>query len=289
MTAMREPTSLSRDTVVDLQQGSLRYGSRSLWEDLDLDIRRGEFLAVLGPNGVGKTSLLRVLLGLTDLSAGRVTVLGRPPRRGSPLVGYVPQQHAFDPGLPLRGSDLVRLGLDGHRWGFGRVRRRAALIEAAIEAVNAKEYADRPVGMLSGGEQQRLRIAQALASDPALLLCDEPLLSLDLSYQRVVVDLLEEQRRQHGTAVVFVTHEINPILPFVDRILYLAPGSWTAGDPNDVLTSETLSRLYGTNVDVLWVRGRVIVVGAPDEPDTALGEAGHPHLHARTGGRRELR
>jgi zinc/manganese transport system ATP-binding protein len=268
--------------IVKLQGASLRYGGRSLWEDLELDVPAGEFLAVLGPNGVGKTSLLRVLLGLTELTAGRVTVLGRPPSRGSPLVGYVPQQRAFDPTLPLRGRDLVQLGLDGHRWGLRPSGSRGALVNAAIGAVSAGEYADAPVGLLSGGEQQRLRIAQAIVSDPALLLCDEPLLSLDLSHQRIVVDLLEERRQRSGTAVVFVTHEINPILPYVDRVLYLAPGSWAVGTPDEVLTTDSLSRLYGTSVDVLRIRGRVIVVGAPDEPDTALGEAGHAHRHLHT-------
>jgi zinc/manganese transport system ATP-binding protein len=267
--------------VVELRGASLRYGHRSLWEDLDLEVRAGEFMAVLGPNGVGKTSLLRVLLGLTDLSAGQVGVLGRPPRRGSPLVGYVPQQRAFDPSLPLRGRDLVHLGLDGHRWGLARpAAGHGELVSAAIAEVHAESYADAPVGLLSGGEQQRLRVAQALVSDPALLLCDEPLLSLDLNYQRVVVELLDERRRRHDTTILFVTHEINPILPVVDRVLYLAPGSWAAGSPDEVLTSETLSRLYGTSVDVLRVRGRVIVVGAPDEPDAALGAPGHAHQPA---------
>ena len=270
--------------VVDLRAASLRYGLRTLWESLDLQVQPAEFLAVLGPNGVGKTSLLRVLLGLTELSAGTVTVRGRPPRRGSAHVGYVPQQRAFDRGIPLRGRDLVQLGIDGHRWGFALpTRERRALVDGALAEVDARAFANAPVGLLSGGEQQRLRIAQAVASNPALLLCDEPLLSLDLSYQRAVVELLEERRRGSGTAVIFVTHEINPILPVVDRVLYLAPGSWAVGTPDEVLTSETLSRLYGTNVDVLRVRGRVVVVGAPDEPDAALGEAGHAHRHRGDG------
>jgi zinc/manganese transport system ATP-binding protein len=275
--------------VVELRRASLRFGARTLWEDLDLELRAGEFLAVLGPNGVGKTSLLRVLLGLVDLTDGKVRILGRPPRRGSPLVGYVPQQRAFDRSLPLRGRDLVRLGIDGHRWGLARPSRSIkALVGKAIAAVDAQAYADAPLGVLSGGEQQRLRIAQALASDPALLLCDEPLLSLDLSHQRDVVDLVADLRHRRDTAVIFVTHEINPILPVVDRVLYLAPGSWAIGTTDEVLTSETLSRLYETTVDVLRVRGRVVVVGAPDEPDAALGEAGHAHRYYEEddGGRR---
>ena len=270
------------ESVVELRGATLRYGARALWERLDLRVGAAEFLAVLGPNGVGKTSLLRVLLGLTELSEGAVTVLGSPPRRGSPLVGYVPQQRAVDRSLPLRGRDFVRLGIDGHRWGFARPSRALrASVAGALAAVDAVPYGDAPLGLLSGGEQQRLRIAQAIASDPGLLLCDEPLLSLDLNYQRAVVDLLNALRERRDTAIVFVTHEINPILNIVDRVLYLAPGSWAVGSPDEVLRSETLSRLYGTTVDVIRVRGRVIVVGAPDEPDTALGQAGHAHGHAR--------
>jgi zinc/manganese transport system ATP-binding protein len=264
--------------VVDLADATLRLGNRTLWQDLALSVGPGEFVAVLGPNGVGKTSLLRVLLGLLPLTSGAVTVLGEPPRRGSPRVGYVPQQRALDPSLPLRGRDVVRLGIDGHRWGPVRARgTREGQVERALAAVGAAAYANAPAGLLSGGEQQRLRVAQAMVSDPALLLCDEPLLSLDLNSQRVVVDLLDARRRERGTAVLFVTHEINPVLPVVDRVLYLAPGSWAVGTPDDVLTSETLSRLFGTSVDVLRVRGRVIVVGAPDEPDAALGQPGHAH------------
>lgn len=266
--------------VVRLQSASLGFGARELWHGIDLEVPPGEFLAVLGPNGAGKTSLLRVLLGLTPLTAGTVTVLGDPPRRGDPRLGYVPQQRAFDEGLPLRGRDLVALGVDGHRWGPGRpTRARRARVDAAIAAVHAESYADAPVGLLSGGEHQRLRVAQALVSDPSLLLCDEPLLSLDLSHQRTVVELLDRRRRERDTSVIFVTHEINPILPFVDRVLYIAPGSWAVGRADEVLTSEMLSRLYGTTVDVLRVRGRIVVVGSPDEPDTALGESGHAHAH----------
>ncbi len=273
--------------VVEIRDGALRFGDRTLWRGLDLSVAPGEFLAILGPNGVGKTSLLRVLLGLTSLTEGSVEVLGSPPTRGSSSVGYVPQQRAFDQTLPLRGRDLVGLGVDGHRWGFPRPSRsRRSRVEATLESIRARSYADAPLGLLSGGEQQRLRVAQALVSDPSILLCDEPLLSLDPRHQRAVVDLLNARRLEQATAVMFVTHEINPILPVVDRVLYLAPDSWAVGSPDHVLTSGTLSRLYGTPVDVLRVRGRIIVVGAPDEPDSALGPAGHAHEHERRDGDR---
>jgi zinc/manganese transport system ATP-binding protein len=265
-------------TVIQLRDATMRFGDRVLFEHLDLSVEPGEFLAVLGPNGSGKTTLLRVLLGLTRLSGGTAQVDGRAPKRGSHDLGYVPQQRAFDPDLPLRGRDLVRFGLDGHRRGLPfETPRSRARIDAVIRSVGAQRYADAPIGLLSGGEQQRLRIAQALSGDPKVLLCDEPLLSLDLSQQQVVSELIDRRRREARTAVVFVTHEINPVLPYVDRVLYLVGGRWRVGTPAEVLTSQGLSELYGTDVDVLHVRGRIIVVGSDETAPTEPG--GHHHHH----------
>jgi zinc/manganese transport system ATP-binding protein len=262
--------------AIRLRGAALRFGDRTLWRDLTLDVAPGEFLAVLGPNGSGKTSLLKVLLGLQELSEGTVAVGGRAPRRGSSTVGYIPQQRSFDRDLPLRGRDLVRLGLDGHRWGVGRSQRSAGLrVAEAIASVGASDYADSPIGLLSGGEQQRLRIAQALHGDPRVLLCDEPLLSLDLQHQQAVSALIDARRRAADTAVVFVSHEVNPILPMVDRVLYLVGGRWAVGTPDEVMTGERLSELYGTEVDVLRVRGRIVVIGAPDDAHSERG--GHHH------------
>ncbi len=267
-------------TAVRLRGACVRYGSRVLWEGLDLDVEAGEFVAVLGPNGTGKTTLLNVLLGLTPLSSGTVEVNGRRPRRGDRRIGYVPQQKAFDPDLPIRGRDLVRFGLDGYRPGLPLSNRQSrTAIDAAIAAVGAERYAAAPIGLLSGGEQQRLRIAQALIGDPHLLLCDEPLLSLDLAHQHGVTRLLHERRVEANSAVVFVTHDINPVLDYVDRILYLVNGRWAIGHPRDVMTSERLTDLYGTPVDVLDVRGRLVVVGS----DTTGGiEDYSHHVHADT-------
>jgi zinc/manganese transport system ATP-binding protein len=267
--------------AISLRAAALRYGNRELWAGLDLDVAAGEFLAVLGPNGSGKTSLLKVLLGLAPLSGGTVEVAGVRPRRGSNVVGYVPQQKGFDADLGVRGRDLVSFGVDGHRFGrpwSGRSTRQR--VDAAIAAVGATAYADRAVGRLSGGEQQRLRIAQALLGDPQVLLCDEPLLSLDLAHQQEVIELIDARRRAAQTAVVFVTHEINPILPVVDRVLYLVNGRWAIGAPDEVMTSERLSDLYGTDVDVLRVRGRLVVVGAADSSPLGLGADDHLHPHS---------
>jgi zinc/manganese transport system ATP-binding protein len=226
---------------------------------------------VLGPNCAGKSTLLKAVLGQQALSAGRLLIGDHPPGRGLREIGYVPQQKSMDAATPLRARDLVGLGLDGHRWG---PRRRRAedrrRVEQALADVGATACADAPIGLLSGGEQQRIRIAQALATDPRILLCDEPLLSLDLRHQRAVSAIIDRRRREHATAVVFVTHEINPVLDLVDRVLYIAEGQYRLGSPAEVMTSETLSELYRTPVDVVSVRGRIVVVGTPDHDDTAF-------------------
>jgi len=272
------PVSVSDDVrpAVRVRGAGLAFGPRTLWSGLDLVVEQGEFLTVLGPNGSGKSSLLKALLGMQGLSAGTVEIAGGRPGGANRKVGYIPQQRAIDESLTLRGVDLVGLGLDGHRWGpglFGMSARRRRVSEA-IEAVGATRYAKQPVGRLSGGEQQRLRVAQALVGDPEVLLCDEPLLSLDLAHQRAISELIDSRRRTAGTAVLFVTHEINPVLPFVDRVLYLVNGSFRIGKPDEVMNTETLSELYGTRVEVLKVGGQIHIAGA----QSALCED-EPHHH----------
>jgi zinc/manganese transport system ATP-binding protein len=230
---------------------------------VSLTVPRREFLAVLGPNGAGKTSLLRVFLGLQRLSRGRVLINGHPPTHGSREIGYIPQQRAFDPDLPLRGRDLVAFGLDGHQWGFSpRFRASAGPVEDMLGLVGAGGHADIPVGQLSGGEQQRMRVAQALIGSPGLLLCDEPLLSLDPNSQQAIVQLIAEWARRRNATVVFVTHDINPLRAVASRVLLLASGRWAVGPIERVLTTETLTSLYGAPVEVLHVQGRVVVLGA---------------------------
>ncbi|MQA11379.1 MAG: ATP-binding cassette domain-containing protein [Pseudonocardiaceae bacterium] len=280
---MTQPVSgVSAETeAVSLRDARLSYGQRTLWNGLNLDVEPGEFLAVLGPNGSGKTSLLRVLLGTQELTSGTARVVGESPGKGNRRIGYVPQQRAMASGLTLRGTDLVGLGLDGHRWGVGvRGRARRKRVAEALDAVGASEYGNMPVGQLSGGEQQRLRVAQALVGDPDVLLCDEPLLSLDLAHQRTVSELIDRRRREAGTAVLFVTHEINPVLSMVDRVLYLVAGRFRVGTTGEVMNSATLSELYGTRVEVIRVADQIHVAGAhvalcEDEPhhlEHAVGE-----------------
>jgi zinc/manganese transport system ATP-binding protein len=268
--------------VVRFADASLAYRDHAIWAHLSLAVERGEFVAILGPNGSGKTSLLRVILGLTTLASGTVEVLGSAPRRGNPRIGYIPQAQAFDRDLPLRGRDLVRLGLDGYRWGIGRPDRAGRLaIEAAIAAAGATHYADAAIGRLSGGEQQRLRVAQAIVGDPELLLCDEPLAHLDLRYQQDITELIAGWQRTTQRSVLFVTHDVNPILPIVGRVLFVVNGRWAAGTPSEVLTSERLSDLYGSHVDVLRVHDRLIVVGDELSSGFELEEPHHmPGVHA---------
>jgi len=261
------------NALLRIEDASLRRGERELWSGLDLTVEPGEFIAVLGPSGSGKTTLLRAILGLEPLSSGTITALGAPVRtRGNRRIGYVPQSRPLPRDTSLRGRDLVSLGVDGHKWGIPFPRRAdRERVEALVRSVGAERFADRPVGLLSGGEQQRLRIGQALADDPRILLCDEPLTSLDLANQQAVVALIDSHRRQTDAAVLFVTHDINPVLRSVDRILYLAGGRFMLGKPDEVLDSRVLSDLYGAPVYVLRAGGRLVVVGAPDVEE--------PHHH----------
>jgi zinc/manganese transport system ATP-binding protein len=269
--------TLAGTPAIRIEHAAVAYGERRIWDGLDLTVPAGEFLAVLGPNGAGKTTLLKVVLGLERPSGGTVEVEGHAPRRGSKRIGYIPQQRAFDRDLPVRGRDLVRFGLDGHRPGVLLARRESRRrVDEVIGAVGATAFAGAPVGRLSGGEQQRLRIAQALLGDPAILLCDEPLLSLDVAHQHIITALIDQRRRQAGTTIVFVTHDINPVLPYVDRVLYLVGGRFAVGSPAEILTRERLSSLYGAEVDVVRAGGRVVVVSSDDDELSGAGDGHHP-------------
>jgi len=263
--------------VIRLRDLDVGYGSRRVISSLTLDVEPGEMIAILGPNGSGKTTLLRVLLGLLAPLSGSVEIAGSAPKTASRHVGYIPQHRDFDRDLPIRGRELVEFGLTGHRLGIPWPRRSVtASVNAAIAAVGAEGYADAPVGLLSGGEQQRLRIAQALLGEPEVLLCDEPLLALDPRRQREVTALIDQHRREQNAAVLFVTHEINPILPFVDKVLYLVDGRAAIGTPDQVLTTERLTELYGAPVEVVEVGGRILVVSGDESASDLLG---HHHDH----------
>lgn len=265
--------SSGRRAVVELADATVALGARMMWHGVDLAVNAGEFVAVLGANGVGKTTLLRVVLGQLPLVSGEARVLGKPAGVENHRIGYLPQRRSFDAGLRIRGVDLVRLGLDGDRWGiplpgarlFSAARRAAdAHVRDVIELVGASAYAERSIGEISGGEQQRLLIAQALVRDPALLLLDEPLNGLDLPSQSAIVALLSEIAQQ-GIAVMMVAHDVNPLMGYLDKVAYVGDGHIVAGTPEEVVTTETLSRLYHTTVEVVRTAdGRLAVLGQPE-------------------------
>jgi zinc/manganese transport system ATP-binding protein len=264
--------------VLEVRGAALQRGDRELWSGLDLTVDPGEFIAVLGPSGSGKTTLLRSILGLQPLSAGDITVAGGPVRKGNPRIGYIPQQRSLAPDTSMRARDLVALGVQGSRFGLPIPHRGdKAKVDQLLASVGASHYADRRVGLLSGGEQQRLRVGQALADEPSLLLCDEPLSNLDLANQVAVTDIIDRQRRDRGAAVLFVTHDINPILGRVDRILYIAGGRFVLGTPEEVLQTRVLTELYGTPVFVLRAGDRLVVVGVPDAEPHHLHDHDHDH------------
>jgi zinc/manganese transport system ATP-binding protein len=268
-----QPKAVSAAPVVELSGAAAAAGGRQIWSQVNLAVQPGEFVAVLGPNGVGKSTLLKVILGLVPVTEGRVSVLGARPGQRNRRIGYLPQRRAFDPGTRVRGVDIVRLGLDGDRWGLplpswvpGSTSRAAqARVEEVIEVVGATSYARRPIGQCSGGEQQRLLIAQALVRRPELLILDEPLDSLDVTNQASVSALIREVSHSQRVAVMLVAHDVNPILSYLDKVIYLAHGGAVMGRPAEVITADTLTMLYGTPIDVLTDRaGRLVVVGQPD-------------------------
>jgi zinc/manganese transport system ATP-binding protein len=264
--------------MIELHGAAVRRGAREIWSGVDLAVGSGEFVAVLGPNGAGKSTLLDVVLGLLPLAAGTATVMGERPGAARDRIGYLPQRRSFDSATRIRGREVVRLGLDGARWGVplparwsGASRRAEKRVEEMLELVGAGAYASRPIGSLSGGEQQRLLIAQALVRGPRLLLLDEPLDSLDLSNQAGVAGLVQRICRTQGVTVMLVAHDVNPILPYLDRVVYFAEGRGIEGPPREVIQGPTLSRLYGAPIEVLEASdGRLVVVGTPEPP-------GHHH------------
>lgn len=261
MTRTVEAAVQTAPVMVSLRDLAVTLGGRRLLSDVNATIEPGEFVAVLGPNGSGKSTLLRVLLGLLQPSEGSVLIDGAPPGRGSSAIGYAPQGRLLDRDLPVRGWDLVALGFDGHQWGIPITgqRQKERSVAAAIEAVGAADYANAPVGHLSGGEQQRLLLAQAILHDPKLLLLDEPLASLDLHHQRETVALISDLSREREATVLFVAHDVNPLLSVLDRVLYIAGGRAVVGSVDEVIQPSVLSNLYGSPVDVFRTDGRIFV------------------------------
>jgi zinc/manganese transport system ATP-binding protein len=266
------------DDILTVQGVDVRLSGRTILDGVSFRIAPGQFTGLIGSNGAGKTTLFRVILGLQAVSAGRVLVDGREHGQRHRLIGYVPQKFLLDPDIPLRARDLVGLGIDAHRLGLPwPSRTRRALVQEMLEAVDAAGFADTRVGQLSGGEQQRVLIAHALIARPKLLLLDEPLANLDLGSAQEVVTLLARIAREQQTAVFISAHEINPLLPVMDRVVYLASGRAVSGTTEEVVRADVLSKLYGHHVDVLHVHGRVLIVaGAGNATDLKGHEVAFP-------------
>ena len=277
---VRRPDATPADgsPVLEVDGVSVAFGGRTVLDDVSFEVRHGEFTGLIGSNGVGKTTLLRVILGTQRPASGEVRLRGASdPRQRGTGIGYVPQKVLLDPDVPIRARDLVALGIDAHRFGLRRrTRAQADLVEQVLHDVDATRFADHRVGSLSGGEQQRVLIAHALVSRPELLILDEPLANLDPGSVQEIVALLHRVATDHGVAILLSAHEMNALLPVMDRIVYLTNGRAASGTTDEVVRSDVLSRLYGHHVDVLRLHGRVLVVAEPGQDRDDIPD--HPTL-----------
>jgi zinc/manganese transport system ATP-binding protein len=269
-------------SIIALDHATLRVGGRTVLSDVSFDIAAGEFIGVLGPNGSGKTTLMRAILGLLPPSAGSLRVFGGAPERGNPTIGYLPQLRTVLPDLRVRGGDFIASSLNGERWGLPSLSRGdRSMIEETLDAVGARALADRPLADMSGGERQRLLLAQALIGAPRLLLLDEPLISLDARHQEVAIDVVSKACRERKITVLFSAHELNQLLGTLDRVLYLGNTQAVLGTVDEVVTAPVLSRLYGTEIHVVRAEGHIFVMsrGLDVERTDHLHDHGDGHGH----------
>ncbi len=246
---------------VELDRVTLVRGGRIVLREISAAIEPGEFIGVFGPNGAGKTTLFHALLGLLPPRCGEIRIFGQRRTGGSRVAGYLPQRRSGLSDLPLRGWDFVASAWRGERWGLPMVGRRGRhAIERALELVEARALAKRRIAEMSGGEVQRLLLAQALLGEPRLLLLDEPLASLDPRHQAAVITLIRQTQQVTGATVLFSAHDLNPLLGVMDRVMYLGNGAAAIGAVDNVVTDEVLTRLYGMPIEVLHVKNRILVV-----------------------------
>lgn len=237
--------------AVELVDASAARGSKLIWSNANVRIPAGAFTAVIGPNGSGKSSLVALLTGQLKPHSGELRVFGEPARSGNIQIGLVPQNHALENSRSILCRDVVALGMAGTRWGLGlRGKAVAAAVNDALRAVDATHFADRRIGEVSGGQRQRIWIAQALVTRPHLLVLDEPLAGLDLQGQVDLVELVHRINHDLGVTVLFVTHDLNPLLAHIDSVLYILDAQPHFGRAGDVIDTQLLTRLYGTAVQV---------------------------------------
>jgi zinc/manganese transport system ATP-binding protein len=266
--------------VIELDRVTIRIGGRSVLADTSFAIMRGEFIGVLGPNGAGKTTLMRAVLGLIPPSAGHLRVFGRAPQRGDPDIGYLPQVRTVQPDLRVRGFDFIASSVHGERWGVPSLKRAdRKMIDTTLAAMGVRDLAERPLAEMSGGERQRLLLAQALLGEPRLLLLDEPLIGLDYRYQEAVIDLIRRFARERNITVLFSAHELNQLIGALDRVLYLGNGHAALGTVAEVVTAPVLSRLYDADINVVHADGQIFVLSRGRNVERAdhLHDEGHDH------------
>jgi len=266
--------------AIELQKVTLALGGRAVLRDVSFAIHPGEFIGVLGPNGAGKTTLMRAILGLLAPQSGSLRVFGRAPEKGDPTIGYLPQLRTVLPDLAVRGVDFIGASLNGHRWGIpslSRADRKA--IDATLESVGARELGMRPLNEMSGGERQRLLLAQALLGQPKLLLLDEPLIMLDSRHQEVAIDVVRKVCRERGITVLFSAHELNQLIGALDRVLYLGGEQAVLGSIDEVVTGPVLSRLYGTEIEVVRASGHIFVLSRGRDVERVEHSHDHEHGH----------
>jgi zinc/manganese transport system ATP-binding protein len=266
--------------VVELDRATIGIAGHSVLSDVSLAIRAGEFIGVLGPNGAGKTTLMRAILGLLPPSAGTIRVFGHAPQRGDRTIGYLPQVRTVLPDLRVRGLDFIASSLHGERWGVPSLAAAdRSMIEQTLDSVGARDLAMRPLSAMSGGERQRLLLAQALIGSPKLLLLDEPLISLDHRHQEVVIDVVRKVCRERGITVLFSAHELNQLLGTLDRVLYLGNGQAVLGTVDEVIIAPVLSRLYGTDIQVVRAEGHIFVMSRGRDVEVSDHQHDHDHDH----------
>jgi len=247
--------------AVSIVGAGVRLGGHDILRGVNAEIAPGEFVGVFGPNGAGKSTLMRCLLGLTPICGGSIEVFGKPPGRAQAGIGYMPQSRASLEGTALSARALIAAAESGDRLGLPWTGRAArAEIDRVIDLAGARDFVDRPFSVLSGGEKQRVSLAQALLGKPQLLILDEPLASLDPRNQARLVECIDGIKKATGATILFIAHDINPLLGVMDRALYIAGGRAAIGPVDEVISSEALSALYDAEIHVLRVEGRVFIL-----------------------------
>ena len=251
---------MTASSIVKLEDIWVYHHETLALRSVDLEIEEGEFLGLIGPNGSGKTTLIKVILGLLKPDRGKVRVFGVPPEELSTkrrLVGYVPQRSQGDWSFPVSVMDVVLMGRYGRIGLFKRPTaedRKAAM--QALEDVQMQDFHRRQLAELSGGQQQKVLIARALATQPRLLLLDEPAAGVDAYGEERFYELLRNLRDQQGLTIVVVTHDIAVISAYVEKLACLNQTLYTHAPPAEVITAGTLEKVYGCEVELL-AHGRI--------------------------------